>query len=187
MIIILFLLLIPSFKCSSQKEETVLNQDDVILVDSVKSNKICFHRNMDEVAQSLHPLIIKMIKLGIDSISKHIEVKDVEFRVLVFPEKTIPRLGISGSAPNKEHIYILLNPSHAKFYEAITVHLIPTLAHEYHHTLRYRTVGYGKNLFEAMIIEGLADHFCLEVTKIDTPSWSQALSDSGLSLWKKQA
>jgi formamidopyrimidine-DNA glycosylase len=38
-----------------------------------------------------------------------------------------------------------------------------------------------------MISEGLADHFCLEVTKIDTPSWSKALSDSGLILWKGKA
>ena len=130
---------------------------------------VFFHRNMSQVDSSYYPAIIKNIKLGIDSTSKIIEVKNVEFRVIVFPERTIPRLGMSGAAPNDTHIYILLNPNHPKFDEAINTHIVQTIPHEYHHTLRYRTVGYGNNLFEAMISEGLACFFAMEVCKIDTP------------------
>jgi len=131
--------------------------------------------------------IIRNIKLGIDSTSKIIEVKDVEFRVLVFPERTIPRLGMSGAAPNDKHIYILLNPSHSKFDEAVNVHIIQTIPHEYHHSLRHRTVGYGNNLFESMVSEGLACFFAMEVCEIDTPKYCKALSEEQFKEWKEKA
>jgi uncharacterized protein YjaZ len=182
-IIAIFILLCSSV-CFSQN---VLDQDDVILVDSLGTNKICFHRNMSLVDSSYHPQIVNKIKTGVDSVNQVIKFENVEFRVLVFPERTIPRLGMSGAAPNDKHIYILLNPYHSTFDEAINLHIIPTIAHEYHHTLRNRTVGYGKNLFEAMISEGLADHFSLEVTNQDTLAWKTTLPDSVFDFWKKEA
>ncbi len=169
----------------SWAQENVLNQDDVVLVDSIGNNKICFHRNTAGV-DSLHPLIINRIKLSVRSINKIIQVKGVEFRVVVFPERTIPRTGMSGAAPNKEHIYILLNPSHPLLAKSIAEELVATIAHEYHHTLRYRTVGYGSNLFEAMVSEGLADHFCLEVTG-EVPPWSTPMSEESLLFWRTKA
>jgi len=171
----------------SCKEEQVLNQDDVVLVDSLGTNKIFFHRNMSSVKTLYYPQIIKNIKMGIDSTSKLIEVRDVEFRVMVFPERTIPRIGMSGAAPDDKHIYILLDPDHPKFEEAINVHIVQTIPHEYHHTLRYRTVGYGRNLFESMISEGLACHFAMEVCKIDTPGYCKALSTEQFTEWKGKA
>ena len=182
---VLLLLFLPLSFCNSQ--QNVLNQDDVILVDSLRTSKIYFHRNMSSVDSIYHPQIIRNIKLGIDSTNKIIEFKEVEFRVLVFPERTIPRLGMSGAAPNVKQIYILLNPSHPKFDEAINIHIIQTIPHEYHHTLRNRTVGYGNNLFESMISEGLACHFAMEVCKIDTPEYCQALSEEQYKLWKEKA
>jgi uncharacterized protein YjaZ len=181
----LSLLIFASFMfCSKQH---VLNQDDVVLVDSLRTNKICFHRNMSLVDSSYYAQIIKNIKSGIDSTSKFIDVKDVEFRVMVFPERTIPRIGMSGAAPDDRHIYILLDPAHAKFNEAVNVHIFQTIPHEYHHTLRYRTVGYGNNLFEAMISEGLACHFAMDVCKIDTPFYCRALSEEQFKEWKAKA
>jgi uncharacterized protein YjaZ len=182
---VLLLLLFQFSFCYSQ--QNVLNQDDVILVDSLRTNKIYFHRNMSLVDSLYYPQIIRNIKLGIDSTSKTIKVKDVEFRVLVFPERTIPRLGMSGAAPNDKHIYILLNPSHSKFDDAVNVHIIQTIPHEYHHTLRHRTVGYGNNLFESMISEGLACFFAMEVCEIDTPRCTKALTKEQFIEWQAKA
>jgi uncharacterized protein YjaZ len=120
-------------------------------------------------------------------VDKVISLDSVEFRVLVFPEKTIPRIGMSGDAPDDKHIYILLNPSHPKFDEAIRTHIVQTIPHEFHHTLRYRTVGFGNNLFESMVSEGLACHFALQVCKMDTPSYCQALSKEQFDKWKANA
>jgi len=182
--VLLFLIFISFILCSKQN---VLNQDDVIFVDSLRTNKIYFHRNMFLVDSSYYEQIIKNIKLGIDSTSIYIEVKDVEFRVLVFPGRTIPRIGMSGAAPDDRYIYILLDPAHPKFDEAINIHIFQTIPHEYHHTLRYRTVGYGNNLFESMISEGLACHFAMEVCKIDTPLYCQALNEEQLKEWETRA
>ena len=66
------------------------NQDDVVTIDSLAINKICFHRNMSLVDSSYHPIIVPQLKLAIDSISKHIRVCDVEFRVLVFRNGQFP-------------------------------------------------------------------------------------------------
>ncbi len=182
---VLIFLIITSSGCKPQ--QNVLNQDDVFLVDSLRTNKICFHRNMSSVDSSYYPQIIKSIKQGIDTTSKVIDLQDVEFRVLVFPSKTIPRIGMSGAAPNEKQIYILLDPAHPKFDEAITTHIIQTIPHEYHHTLRYRTVGYNNSLFESMITEGLACHFAIEVCKIDTPFYCKALTEEQFREWKSKA
>jgi uncharacterized protein YjaZ len=142
---------------------------------------------MATVDASYYPTIVRSIKLGIDTVSKIIAIDSVEFRVLVFPEKTIPRIGMSGAAPNGQQIYILLDPLHPKFNEAISTHIIQTIPHEYHHVLRYRTVGFGNNLFESMISEGLACHFALQVCKVDTPAYCQALSKEQFYEWKAKA
>lgn len=170
---VFLLLFSPLFRCQAQN---VLNQDDVFTVDSLRTNRICFHRNMSLVDSSYYRSIINNIKLGIDSVNRIVKVENVEFRVLVFPERTIPRIGMSGVAPNEKQIYILLDPSHPKFDEAINTHIIQTVPREYHHTLRNRTVGFGNNLFESMVSEGLACHFALQVCKIDTPFYCQALT-----------
>jgi len=142
---------------------------------------------MSLVDSSYYPQIVKSIKEGIDTTSKLIDLTDVEFRVLVFPERTIPRIGMSGVGPNASQIYILLNPDHPKFDEAIGKHIVETIPHEYHHTLRHRTVGYAKNLFESMISEGLASYFAMEVCDMDISVYCRALSEDQFKEWKEKA
>ena len=185
LILLVCLLFLYAFCNSTQAKENVLDQDDVVLVDSVGTNRICFHRNTTSVV-CLQSLIIDRIKLAADSIGQIIKLTDVEFRVVVFPERTIPSKGLSGAAPNTEHIYILLNPDHERLAKSIADELVATIAHEYHHTLRYRTVGYGSNLFEAMVSEGLADHFAREVAGEDPP-WATPVDEEELAFWREEA
>jgi len=140
-----FVLLVFSLICCGQlKAQNVLNQDDVYIVDSVGTNPICFHTNMSLVDSSFYKQITENVRKGINATDKYIKFENVEFRVLVFPERTIPRLGMSGVAPNTTQIYILLDPDHPKLDEAINTHIFQTIPHEYHHTMRYRTVGFGE-------------------------------------------
>ena len=64
----------------------------------------------------------------------------------------------------------------------------PLVAHELHHSSRVRTgPGYGKTLGEALVTEGLADHFASEAFP-DTPSqpWDNALSnEQEAELWRR--
>ena len=182
----LIVFIVFTIGCSESKPQSnVLDQDDVILVDSINSNRICFHTNTKPV-DSLQPLIISRIKQGVKEISELIVVEDVEFRVIVFPERTIPSKGMSGASPNNEHIYILLNPDHPRLYKSIDEELVATLAHEYHHTMRHRTIGYGENLFDAIVSEGLAEHFTIEVTN-EPPPWMSPIDEEEFQYWKAEA
>ena len=49
------------------------------------------------------------------------------------------------------------------------------------------SVGYGETLFDALITEGLADHFDREVNGGDPPPWSTSLSDAQREVWLKRA
>ncbi len=55
-----------------------------------------------------------------------------------------------------------------------------TLAHELHHSSRIRTgPGYGRTLGEAMVSEGLADHFANEAFSTTPPQpWASSLSEN---------
>ena len=182
----MIIFLVFSIGCGDEAPQSnVLNQDDVVLVDSINSNRICFHINTESV-DSLQALIISRIKQGVKEISELIVVQNVEFRVIVFPERTIPSKGMSGASPNTEHIYILLNPDHPRLYKSIDEELVATLAHEYHHTMRHRAIGYGSNLFEAIVSEGLAEHFTMEVTK-ESPPWITPIPEEDFLHWRSEA
>ena len=49
-----------------------------------------------------------------------------------------------------------------------------------HHCARWGTVGYGETLLEAMISEGLAEHFDIEVNKTKPTMWATALDKKNL-------
>jgi uncharacterized protein YjaZ len=50
------------------------------------------------------------------------------------------------------------------------------VAHELHHVARVRGLNPATTLFEALISEGLADHFGLELLGGPLPPWSNALT-----------
>ncbi len=82
---------------------------------------------------------------------------------------------------------LVVNPNSARIPDSIPTELFPLLAHEMHHVARIRSVGYGTNLLEAMVSEGLADQFAIEVAGIDPPMWSMALSEEELEVWSARA
>lgn len=57
------------------------------------------------------------------------------------------------------------------------------MAHELHHVARWRTVGYGGTLRQAIVTEGLADHFSMEFGRSAPPIWSLALVGDTLDSW----
>ena len=181
------LLVLTILSIGQLKSQNVLDQDDVYTVDSLGTNDICFHTNMSLIDTSLYTQIVENVKRGIHATGEYIKFENVEFRVLVFPERTIPRLGMSGVAPNTNQIYILFDPDHPKLDEAINTHIFQTIPHEYHHTMRYRTVGFGKNLFEALVSEGLACHFAMEVCQTEAPEYCVAYTEKEIEKWMEEA
>ena len=125
------------------------------------------------------------------SVEKLLPIKDVDIVFYDNPGATFKEDeigGIGGFAPNAHTILISLDPRHTKFKDSLKHELFFTLAHELHHTIRWQKQVEGDTLLEAMIFEGLADHFAQEVTGRSKPSlYSCALTPEQKKIFLKKA
>lgn len=100
----------------------------------------------------------------------------VRIKVQLDPAMVIPEVGVGGFAdPSDGTVSLWLEqPLRA----GTEIWISATLAHELHHSSRIRTgPGYGSTLAEALVAEGLADHFVREVFPETPPlPWDNALS-----------
>jgi len=113
----------------------------------------------------------------------------VQIDVHLNPSKTIPQIGVGGfTDPRSGNVTIWIERSPpGGLRRALETWLPGSVAHELHHSSRIRTgPGYGNTLGEALVSEGLADHFAEEAFP-RTPSqpWDHALTKAQeKSLWR---
>lgn len=96
---------------------------------------------------------------AVAEIRDHLEIDDVDVVLQHNPSATIPEVGVSGYAPTANLVQISLDPDNRNFESNLEEKMIATLAHEFHHCMRWRGTGYGKLLGEALVTEGLARDF----------------------------
>lgn len=125
----------------------------------------------------------------ISLVNKLLPIKDVDIVFYNNPEATIKEVGgIGAFTPNANTIFVSLDPHHPDFKNALKDELAFILAHELHHTIRWQKEVEGDTLLEAMIFEGLADHFAIEVTGRNRPSpWSCSLTADQKNNFLKKA
>jgi uncharacterized protein YjaZ len=111
-----------------------------------------------------------------------IPLDDVTVRIHAGTSSVIPEIGFGGRA-DAGTITVTFDPSSSALERSLDTELFPLLAHEMHHVARFRTAGFANNLFEAMITEGLADHFSIEVASTSPPIWATALEGNALVGW----
>ena len=101
--------------------------------------------------------------------------------ILAYPSfYVIPELGVNGYSEGPHLLHIKLDATSPHF-AAQHAQAIPALvAHEVHHCMRGRTVGYGRTLVEALVSEGLACAFERQVTG-HLPFYAQALGSEQLA------
>lgn len=75
---------------------------------------------------------------------------------------TLPETGVGGYAPLPHWIQVTLTPQNPHFLQTWRAEVPATLAHELHHARRWRGPGYGQTLLEALVSEGLAQHYEVE-------------------------
>ena len=123
-------------------------------------------------------MVLRSVTKSVEiSIKKFVPLNDIDVVFYVNPEGTIKEIGIGGYTPVANTVFISLNPKHPKFREGIKKELPYQLAHEINHAIRFRTPIPKETLFEAMISEGLADRFAMEITnRKNPPAWSVALT-----------
>lgn len=123
-----------------------------------------------------------------EKILNKIPINNLDIIIADDPYSAIPEIGIGGYTHSPNFVVISLNPEFPSFKNTIEKELIDTLAHEFHHAARWRAIGYGETLLEAMISEGLADHFAMEVTKKKyLQPWDKALSRKQIKSFMKKA
>lgn len=110
-------------------------------------------------------------------------VKDFTIEISADASQAIPEIGIGGFNPSESEVLIFVDPNFSNLDQSIAVELGPMLAHEIHHVNRRRAVGYGSTLLEAIVSEGLADSFAIEITGIEPPLWSVAVTGGELENW----
>lgn len=105
---------------------------------------------------------------------------DVAVRVAPW---TLPETGVLGYAPLPHYVDITLTPDNPNFMHGWRTELPATLAHELHHARRWRGPGYGQTLLEALVSEGLDQHYETE-ERGGPPPYARIPADLD-SLWQR--
>lgn len=121
--------------------------------------------------------IEKQSEKAIKKVAARIPISNVDIVFYDNPKEAIPEIGIGGYTPSPHLVLIALNPQFPNFNKTVNQEIARTIAHELYHCLRSRGPGYGKSLLAAMVSEGMADHFDLEVNGGKPRLWNVALSD----------
>lgn len=150
-------------------------------------NSICLSIEHDGLTLAQKEIIIAKVSEGIMQILLLMPIDNVQIRIVKDPNLIIPEIGLGGYNPNHQELLLAINTSFQNLEKSLEENFIPLLAHEIHHAKRRRSVGYGSTLLEAVISEGLADHFSIELSGITAPPWTMALSNDELQQWIDKA
>lgn len=117
--------------------------------------------------------------------SRQLSLAGITVRVGPGPEYLIPGWGIGGRGLSGTEVELVVAPSLPS--STVAARLPSLAAHEFHHAARFRGPGYGNTLLQAMVSEGLADHYASELFGEPLPPWVMALSEADLLLWLDRA
>ncbi len=88
-------------------------------------------------------------------------------------KRIIPEKGHLGYAPKSGVVFITVDPDNPALKANADASLERMFAHELHHAARWDGPGYGSSLGEALVSEGLAGHFVLELFGGPPEPWEQ--------------
>lgn len=113
-------------------------------------------------------------------------VGDVDVVMQELPALTIAETGVGGYSPAADILYIYCNPAHPQFRSSLDRELVPMIAHEMLHCVRWRGPGYGATLGEALVSEGLAMHV-ESLFRGHAPFYGTTVDDAGLTRMLERA
>ena len=131
--------------------------------------------------QGKEDAILESVAATMERVSRALDFGNLSGDVAFDSRRAIPGYGVGGYTPNAELVLIWLDPKASDTPDLLSRRLPWIITHELHHALRWRNPGYGSTLLEAMISEGLADHFALQVLGGSAPPWTSALSSQDVA------
>ena len=128
-------------------------------------------------------LIEEEVERTLGVVQPLLNVTGLRIAVIDDPTRIIPEVGMGGFNPGTDEVRLYADSSWPDLDTVLRSELLLQLAHELHHAMRRRAVGYGSTLLEAAVSEGLADHFSLEVSGATERPWAVALTPEELATW----
>jgi uncharacterized protein YjaZ len=101
-------------------------------------------------------------------------VQGVALAILPDARRAIAGYGIGGYTSGPGSVELVVDPAFPGLAGVLPDRVPILVAHELHHTVRWRGPGYGRTLLEALISEGLADRFAVELLGVPPQPWSDA-------------
>jgi len=120
-------------------------------------------------------LINETTERSIRKINVKIPLSNIDIVLYDNPLTIIKEIGIGGFAVRDHTILVSFDPRLPAMKNIITEELPRTLAHELHHIVRRRSIGSKYTLLDVLVLEGLADHFDIEVFGQLPHPWSRAV------------
>lgn len=124
---------------------------------------------------------------SVSKISEKIPISNIDVLVTSDANGAIPEIGIGGRMLNPHLVLVSLDTKFPNLMKFLPERLENSLVHEFHHCMRLNNVGSTKTLLEALITEGLADHFTIEITNKAASLWSTALSPKQIQIYLEKA
>ncbi len=121
------------------------------------------------------------IDAAFDAIARIMPPPRVDIVIHQIPHWPVPELGFGGSTPSRNTIFLGFDTAHAALDARLVGGLRRVVVHEAHHSLRQAGPGYGTRLGEALVSEGLADHFTQEALGGAPDPWCIALQNGDLA------
>jgi len=133
--------------------------------------------NSDAAFEGSEDTILKVAGDALSAAAQQIDIRDVNIDISLTSDGTIYGYGIGGFTPDRNTVRISIDPAYAEHPALYETRLPLVVMHELHHAVRWKNPGYGSTLFEAMVTEGLADRFAVELLDTVPPPWSVALPE----------
>jgi hypothetical protein len=113
-------------------------------------------------------------------------LEGVTVLIRIGTDLVIPEIGFGGRA-DAGTVFIQFDSGGSLWESTLESEFPPLFAHELHHVARLRAVGFNEHLLDALVAEGLADQFSVELLGVPPPLWAVALTGSELELWAERA
>lgn len=122
----------------------------------------------------------------IEGVGRLIPLSNTDLVFCDYERFVIPHRGIGAVTFNDHLVLVSIDPSFPNLWQQIAQELPRDIAHELHHCARMRDLGRRNNLLDALVQEGLADHFAEEFTNKPPERWSTAIAGGALRLlWRR--